>query len=167
VAALLDLATPALPCEPKDLGAVTRSADAKREKRDQDFVTFSISWGNRKGATTSRVLSQVCRRGGVSGQQIGAIQVGPGHSTFQIARQAAAAFEAKASRPDKRDPGVRIERLDGAQHSQRPPRQRSTQPGHRVAKAKPAHPPRPGGPKGYGKSRPPRKAGRSDGRAVS
>lgn len=159
VAALLDLTTRALPCEPKELGVVTSGGAAKRDKRDQDFVAFSISWGNRKGATTSRVLSQVCRRGGVSGHLIGAIRVEPGHSTFQIARKAADAFEVKASQPDDRDPGVRIERLD---ETAPPRRRRPAHPGR--VKSNPKHAPKharqpqPGRPKAYGKDRPRRKA---------
>jgi len=158
VAALLDLATRALPCEPKQVAAVASGATTKRQKRDkrdQDFVAFSISWGARKGATTSRVLSQVCRRGGVSGQLIGAIRVEPGHSTFQIARKVADAFEAKASQPDDRDPGVRIERMDDTDHAQR---RRQAHSARIKPSSKPSRHQRPGRPKGYGKGRPRRKA---------
>jgi len=137
VATLLEMSTPALPCEPKALsdatrlardsrdgrekGATGRSSGGRAQKRARDFVTFSLSWGHRKGATTASVLSQVCRRGHVSGQLIGAIEVEAQRSTFQVASEVADAFEARVGRPDDRDPGVRIERLGAGEL---PPRAR-------------------------------------------
>ena len=109
VAALLDMATPPLPCEPRDLGAPTKDRGAKSRKVTSDYVTFSISYGTRRGATKARVLSQICRRGEISAEVIGAIQLQSGRSLFQISRGAASAFEKKARRPDKRDPGIQIE----------------------------------------------------------
>jgi ATP-dependent RNA helicase DeaD len=159
VAALLDLATPALLSEPKELGPVSSGpVPTRQDKRDQDFVAFSISWGSRKGATASRVLSQVCRRGGVPGSRVGVIRVEPGRSTFQIARDAADAFEAKAIQPDKRDPGARIERLDAAQPPHRPSPGRRGHPARPQSKAKHERHARTDEPKRYGKGRPRPKA---------
>jgi ATP-dependent RNA helicase DeaD len=158
VAALLDLATPDLPCEPKELGAVTKSTEESRNKRDQDFVTFSISWGNNKGATTSRILSQVCRRGGVSGQLVGSIRIEASHSTFQIARKAADAFEAKANQPDTRDPGVRIQRIDDGDRRNRPHQKRAPRPGQGKARVRRDQHEGTSRPKGFRKGKPGRKA---------
>jgi len=158
VAALLELATPALPCEPKVLGTVAKGAEAQRDKHEQDFVSFSISWGNKKGATTSRVLSQVCRRGGVSGHLVGAIRIEPSRTTFQIARKAADAFEAKARKPDDRDPGVRIERLKGHEPAHIPRHDRPPRPSRGKPHPKHDRRPKPGGPKGVRKGQPARKA---------
>ncbi|MDG2050414.1 MAG: DbpA RNA binding domain-containing protein, partial [Myxococcota bacterium] len=83
----------------------------KGRRAGSDYVTFSISYGTRRGATKARILSQICRRGGVSGDVIGAIQLQSGRSLFQIARKAASQFEEKVRQPDKRDPGIRIEQV--------------------------------------------------------
>ena len=109
VAALLEMATPPLPCEPREIGAPAKDRGPKTRKDASDYVTFSISYGTRRGATKARVLSQICRRGEISAGVIGAIQLQAGRSLFQISRGAASAFEQKASRPDKRDPGIQIE----------------------------------------------------------
>ena len=109
VAALLEMATPPLPCAPQDIGAPTKDRGPKARKITSDYVTFSISYGTRRGATKARVLSQICRRGEISADVIGAIQLQSGRSLFQISRGAASAFEKKAGRPDKRDPGIQIE----------------------------------------------------------
>ncbi len=111
VAALLELASPELPCAPRELSAPDAAPAARREKRKREFVPFSISWGSRKGATVPRVLSQVCRRGGVRGKDVGSIRIEAGRSTFQIAVEEAERFQASAERPDERDPGIVIERL--------------------------------------------------------
>ncbi|MCP4002660.1 MAG: DEAD/DEAH box helicase [bacterium] len=124
VAALLDMASSGLPCEPKNLSPAVASEKERFEKYQQDFVTFSLSWGRSKGASPKAILSQVCRRGGVSGQVVGAIRIESDHSTFQIASRAAQAFQAKTRKPDSRDPGVVIQRLNGVapQRSPRPER---------------------------------------------
>ena len=111
IAALLDMAMPPLPCEPREIGQPGADQKPRSRPRGQDYVSFSISCGKRRGATKSRILSQICRRGDVSGEVIGAIRIEGGRSVFQIARESAREFEKKARRPDRRDPGVHIERI--------------------------------------------------------
>ncbi len=74
-----------------------------------DFTPFTINWGFRKGASPQRLLALVCRRGGISGRFVGAIDVGPHASTFEVASPVAPAFESKARNPDARDPNLVIE----------------------------------------------------------
>ena len=69
-----------------------------------------MSWGERTGATPSRLLSHVCRRGGLDSRQVGAIQISAKSSTVDIAREAADAFEARVRRPDRRDLGIIVRR---------------------------------------------------------
>ncbi|MCH2185544.1 DEAD/DEAH box helicase [Myxococcota bacterium] len=128
VAALLEMATPPSPCEPQEIGAPTKERNARTQKRASDYVTFSISYGTRRGATKARVLSQICRRGEISAEVIGAIQLQTGRSLFQIARGAATAFEKKAGRPDKRDPGIHIEPVTAEinERRRRPAREKSS-----------------------------------------
>ncbi len=81
--------------------------------RHEGFVPFKVTWGARHGADPRRVLAMVCRRGGVRGQDVGAIRVGDFASTFEVAAEVAPGFADSAGQPDARDPRVRIERLEG------------------------------------------------------
>jgi len=140
VAALLDMATTDLPCEPRDLAVETSSDRERAHKHDQDFVTFSIRWGHDKGASAKRILSHVCRRGGVSGQLVGAIRIENDHSTFGIAARAANAFEAKSRKPDSRDPGATIRRMSDGESG------RDSRPNRSTRSTRPTRPTRPGRP---------------------
>jgi len=75
----------------------------------EDIVPFVVTWGGRDGADPRRVLAMVCRRGGITRHEIGAIHVLPGHSVVEVRRDAADSFFRAASAPDPRDPRVRIE----------------------------------------------------------
>jgi ATP-dependent RNA helicase DeaD len=96
----------------------TRDAREPREPREgrqekpanQEFVPFHVSWGGKHGADTRRLLGMVCRRGGIEGRSVGAIKVDAIFSIVEVARDVADAFEASASKPDPRDPKVRIRR---------------------------------------------------------
>ncbi len=118
VAGLLALCSSQLPCEPKLLqrpaaSAPTRAAgQRKRMRATGTFVRFSINWGHRKGATSARVLSHVCRRGDIDSSMVGAIEIGPGAATFEVADAVASGFEARVREPDTRDRGLWIERRD-------------------------------------------------------
>jgi ATP-dependent RNA helicase DeaD len=87
-----------------------------------EYVRFFVNWGLRGGVTPGRLLSHLCRRGGIGSEQVGAIEVGPASSTFEVAQDAAAEFEVRAREPDDRDPGVRITRDDGRRAMARGPR---------------------------------------------
>jgi ATP-dependent RNA helicase DeaD len=86
-----------------------RAARAGREG-DARWVPFQVSFGARHGADPRRLLALVCRRGGVRGSDVGAIDVGASSSTVHVAAAVAEAFARAASRPDPRDPRVRIRR---------------------------------------------------------
>jgi len=99
------------------------SARDKRPSRDAaEYTRFFVTWGEESGATAGRLLSQVCRRGGIESHQVGAIEVAARVSFVGVANDVAAAFEARAARPDKRDPGIVIKRAD-----EKAPRPRSSQ----------------------------------------
>jgi len=78
-----------------------------------DYNAFQINCGFRNGANPSRLLAMICRRGQITNKMIGAIHVEAHRSTFEITRGAARSFEQKATRPDTRDPKIRIKRLGG------------------------------------------------------
>ena len=105
-----------------------RGGNARDERPSRDaaeYTRFFVTWGEESGATTGRLLSQVCRRGGIESHQVGAIEVAARVSFVSVANDVAAAFEARAARPDKRDPGIVIKRADEKQA----PRSASARPG--------------------------------------
>ncbi len=99
------------------------------------FTRFFVSWGEQSGATTGRLLSQVCRRGGIESHQVGPIEVAARVSFVSVANEVAEAFEARAGRPDERDRGIVIKRAEE--------KARGPKPGGR---GRPGH--RPGAPNG-------------------
>lgn len=141
VATLLAMAMPSPPIEPQEVVGLDpfaerprgrsdgRSADRasgrrdsrhegrgeeRNEKRTNDFTRFVVSWGEQSGATASRLLSHVCRRGGLSSRQVGAIRIDAETSTVEVATDMARAFETRTRRPDERDPGILIHPATGS-----------------------------------------------------
>jgi ATP-dependent RNA helicase DeaD len=84
--------------------------DGRRGPRGGGWVPFRVSWGARHGADPRRLLALVCRRGQVKGSDIGAIYVEPVFSIVHVESGVAEAFSRAASRPDPRDPRVKIRR---------------------------------------------------------
>lgn len=91
-------------------GAGGRPTGRRGSKNDVEYTRFVVSWGDQTGATPSRILSHVCRRGGVESGQVGAIQISTKSSTVDISREFADAFETRSRRPDKRDPAITVRR---------------------------------------------------------
>jgi len=180
VATLLEMATPEPPHEPMPVqgldpfaaeGRGRSKADRGQGRRDAGghereahgsqgqqggFTKFTVSWGEKTGATASRVLSHVCRRGGLRSHQVGAIRIDAKSSTVDVANDVAASFASKAKRPDKRDPGITIRAAEGSM----PP----APVGHRPAGAHAAGARRPSAPSG-GKSSDFRSESRSENRS--
>lgn len=125
VARLLQRARRGTAAEPREVKALaaperrsgerTRGPHPRRTDRTGSFVSFRVSWGARHGADARRLLALVCRRGGVGGHEVGAIDVGPVFSVVQIASGAAEAFARAAREPDPRDPRVLIRREGAAE----------------------------------------------------
>ena len=105
------------PEELAETPAAAREAPAARGPRaprrgpPQDVVWFRLLLGRERKADPKWILPLLCRRGGVSRDEIGKIQVLPRETRFEIARAAAPAFEKAARRPDPRMPEARIEPL--------------------------------------------------------
>jgi ATP-dependent RNA helicase DeaD len=76
---------------------------------DHDAVAFRVNLGAADKAEPGWILPLVCRRGGVTRNEVGAIRVGPTYTDFQIAGDAAQEFALAAARPDPRAPNVVIE----------------------------------------------------------
>jgi ATP-dependent RNA helicase DeaD len=72
------------------------------------WARFQISWGSQHGADPRRLLAVVCRRGGISSGEVGLIQVGERSSMVEVTERVASEFARSASRPDPRDPRIKI-----------------------------------------------------------
>jgi ATP-dependent RNA helicase DeaD len=183
VATLLEMAKPKPPRDPMNIVGLDPFADDRSKRRGAGpdsrggvyagarggqsggdargsgrgpgaFTRFSVSWGERTGASPSRLLSHICRRGGLDSHQVGSIQISAKSSTVDIASDVADAFEIRARRPDRRDPGIIVRRDEGRSGSSAkfnekekgagfsgPPSGPSREPRHRNAKdpGRPAH----------------------------
>ena len=114
IATLMGMAEPNVARDPMPIASLVpgakpaRTSDVRRKGRD--FVPFVINWGQKTGATTPRLLSHICRRGGIKAHDVGAIRVGPSSSRFEVSQQIAESFQRRVAKPDTRDPAVRISR---------------------------------------------------------
>jgi ATP-dependent RNA helicase DeaD len=75
----------------------------------RDAVVFRVNLGAESRAEPGWLLPLICRRGGVTRREVGAIRVGPQSSEFEIAGEAAKDFALAASQSDPRAPHVHIE----------------------------------------------------------
>jgi ATP-dependent RNA helicase DeaD len=83
---------------------------AKPDSRRGGYATFRVSWGAQHGADPRRLLALVCRRGGVRGNDIGAIRIERNFALVDVSDGVAEGFERSAAEPDPRDPRVVIRR---------------------------------------------------------
>ena len=114
IATLMKMAEPPTACEPSTIPALIPGGQAtggkKASKSNRTFTSFFINWGQKKGATTPRLLSHICRRGDIQSHDVGVIRIGPNSSTFEIVSDLSSSFERQVAKPDTRDPEVRITR---------------------------------------------------------
>jgi ATP-dependent RNA helicase DeaD len=119
------------PEELAETARAAREAPAAHERRrprpgpPAEVAWFRISIGRERQADPRWILPLLCRRGEVTRDEIGKIQVLPRETRFEIARAAAARFEKAARRPDPRMPEARIGRLPGGPPASPPPRRRA------------------------------------------
>jgi len=143
---------PLKPVDPKLLVRAPHELPPRRKRSDfdSDAVVFRVNLGAAQKTEPGWLLPLICRRGGVTRNEVGIIRVGPMTSEFQIAGEAANDFALAASRPDPRAPHVVIEkagtegtRADG-HHSGRPGKPGTSRPqsGHAGAWRAPQSPPR-------------------------
>jgi ATP-dependent RNA helicase DeaD len=129
VAQLLELAQPTPSREPMAVREPAAISGPSARDAGPGFVRFTINWGERSGAAPNRLLGHICRRGQVGGGMVGAIEIGPDASTFDVAARVARRFEQRVRRPDARDPKLKIERAGGrhsAESRDQPTRRRTT-----------------------------------------
>jgi ATP-dependent RNA helicase DeaD len=97
---------------------VTKSTDSWRRDAgppishaefSRDAVVFRVNLGADARAEPGWLLPLICRRGGITRREVGAIRVGPTSSEFEISGEAAKDFVLAASQSDPRAPHVFIE----------------------------------------------------------
>lgn len=92
-----------------------RSNRGPRHNNGMRMERFFVNWGQNQGATPGRLLAALCRRGEVSGADIGSIAIHPNAATFDVAADVAEKFARLAGRRDPRDPKTMIRRDRGPQ----------------------------------------------------
>jgi len=120
---------------------------ARRQSHAQfarEGVAFRINLGSDDRADPRWLLPLICRRGGVTRREVGAIRIGPHETVFEIAGDAAHDFALAASEPDPRARHVVIARADAPPPDRRPaPPEHPERHHHAPAPhPQPRHPPR-------------------------
>jgi ATP-dependent RNA helicase DeaD len=85
-----------------------RGPRAPRPGPPSDAMWFHLTLGRDKKADPKWILPLLCRRGGVTRDEIGKIVILATETRFQVASHAAARFADAARVPDPRAPGLRI-----------------------------------------------------------
>jgi ATP-dependent RNA helicase DeaD len=113
--------------EPPRLSTGARAGARVREQRPDsygpvwtDAVLFRVNLGAAANAEPGWLLPLICRRGGVTRREVGAIRIGPQGSTFEISAEAAADFALAAAERDPRAPHVVIEPADAPARPESP-----------------------------------------------
>jgi ATP-dependent RNA helicase DeaD len=122
---LLLRAGSSVPCKPRNITRSTirdtssapytasHEPGEKRPPRDRTvpeggWVGFKLNLGSLKGMDARRLLAVVCRKGDISGKDVGAIKVGPHSCTFTVAGNVAQHFARAVERPDPREPTLKV-----------------------------------------------------------
>jgi ATP-dependent RNA helicase DeaD len=166
IAALLERSEHAGPCAPR---AIRSEVPSERRVRDRDhgdsrtrgdsrshgpsserrprrqsgsYTPFHVTWGSEHGASPSRLLAMVCRRGDIRGNQVGAIRIGDRTSLVEVASDVADAFGRAAGRPDPRNAKIRIRPWEenaapARGHRGRPTPRKAPRAANKFAKRKP------------------------------
>lgn len=116
VAGLLAQSPHGGPCEARMVEApAARAPRAQRSRNPRDrrpasgtYSRFQVSWGKHHGAEPGRLLAMVCRRGGISSSEVGAITIGGRSSMVEVDSKYASAFARSTRRPDPRDPMIKF-----------------------------------------------------------
>ena len=83
-----------------------------RGEFSREGVVFRINLGGKDNADPRWMLPLICRRGGITRREVGAIRIGPQETLFEIAGDAAHDFALAAGERDPRAPQVVIQRAD-------------------------------------------------------
>ena len=83
-----------------------------RGELSREATVFRVNLGAKDNADPRWLLPLICRRGGVTRREVGAIRIGPHETTFEIAGEAAREYAQAAAEIDPRAPAIQITRAD-------------------------------------------------------
>ncbi len=116
-AALVHAHRAAMPAPEEMIDRVPEGPKAHHRQGFDDTVWFRMNIGRRQNADPRWILPLICRRGGITKNEVGAIRIQANETGFQIPRAIAARFAAavakSAGADGEDDSGVRIEPVDG------------------------------------------------------
>ncbi|HEY0330900.1 MAG TPA: DEAD/DEAH box helicase [Rhodopseudomonas sp.] len=125
--------------EPGHRAGTSTAEPAERRGPFGASVWFRLAVGRKQNADPKWLLPMICRRGGITRKEIGAIRIFDVESKVEIAADVAEGFAASALRAEKGD--VVISRLDvGGGEERRAPAPRARPPYAKPAYAAPAQP---------------------------
>jgi ATP-dependent RNA helicase DeaD len=75
-------------------------------------VVFRMNIGRNANADPRWMIPVICRRGGITKNEIGAIRIMDNETQFEVAGHAAEQFAAEARKPDTKDPNIRFATLN-------------------------------------------------------
>jgi ATP-dependent RNA helicase DeaD len=87
--------------------------DAPQAARE-GMVVFRMNIGRNANADPRWMIPVICRRGGITKNEIGAIRIMDTETQFEIVERAAEQFAAEARKPDAKDPNIRFATLNEA-----------------------------------------------------
>jgi len=88
-------------------------AERRPERREEPMgregmVVFRMNIGRAANADPRWMIPVICRRGGITKNEIGAIRILDTETHFEVAAHAAEGFAAQARQPDTKDPNIRF-----------------------------------------------------------
>ena len=83
-----------------------------RDNMAEGSVWFRATIGRKKNADVRWLLPMICRRGGISKPDIGAINILDAATEFEVSQRVAELFATRIKGPDK-DDNIRLEKLEG------------------------------------------------------
>ena len=105
---------------PFDRAGPDRERGERRPERREEplgregMVVFRMNIGRAANADPRWMIPVICRRGGITKSEIGAIRIMDRETQFEVKAEAAERFAAEARRPDDKDPNIRFATLNEA-----------------------------------------------------
>ena len=84
---------------------------SERPTGGEGAIVFRMNVGRNANADPRWIIPVICRRGGITKSEIGAIRILDTETQFEIAAHAAERFAAEARKPDAKDPNIRFAAL--------------------------------------------------------
>ena len=124
--------SPPKPRRERDRDGEPREPREKRAKTERkgfdDAVWVRLNVGRKKNAEARWILPVLCKAGGLSRDDIGAIRINPGDTHVELTREAADRFFATLGDGGTVEKGLRAEPMDGAPQPYSPRRDRDDRP---------------------------------------